>query len=388
MINRSELRELVEARDEPSISIYMPTYRVGADVEQNPIRLKNRLDAAQEQLIAGGMDKPAAEELLQPARQLLSDEVYWQHQSDGLALFLSPEMQRAYRMPYDFEALTVVADRFHLKPLLPLLSGNGQFYLLTLSQKGVKLYQGSKYSVSQVPTEDVPESLFDLLDYDELDYHMQFHTKSRTPGGKPATREGVFHGHNVGEADRKEDIFKYFQKVDDALEPLLRDGGRPLVLAGVDYLLPIYREANSYEHLADDEIEGSPDEWTVEELHEMGWEIVAPIFKADREEAEQLYQQLLGKGADYASHDLAEIVPAAYFERVEVLFVAVDEQRWGAFDPESGEIETHEEPQPGDEDLLDLAALHTLLNSGAIYADEPEALPDGASIAALFRYEL
>jgi hypothetical protein len=366
----------------------MPTYRVGADVEQNPIRLKNRLDAAQEQLIAGGMDKPAAEELLQPARQLLSDEVYWQHQSDGLALFLSPEMQRAYRMPYDFEALTVVADRFHLKPLLPLLSGNGQFYLLTLSQKGVKLYQGSKYSVSQVPTEDVPESLFELLDYDELDYHMQFHTKSRTPGGKPATREGVFHGHNVGEADRKEDIFKYFQKVDDALEPLLRDGGRPLVLAGVDYLLPIYREANSYEHLADDEIEGSPDEWTVEELHEMGWEIVAPIFKADREEAEQLYQQLLGKGADYASHDLAEIVPAAYFERVEVLFVAVDEQRWGAFDPESGEIETHEEPQPGDEDLLDLAALHTLLNSGAIYADEPEALPDGASIAALFRYEL
>ncbi len=388
MINRSELQELIEARAKGSVSIYMPTYRVGADFRQNPVRLKNLLKEAQEQLIARGMDKPEAEELLQPARQLLSDEIYWQHQSDGLTLFLSPEMQRAYRMPYDFEELTVVADRFHLKPLLPLLSGNGQFYLLTLSQKGVKLYQGSKYSVSQVPTEDVPESLFELLDYEELDRQLQFHTSTQTPGGKPATREGMFHGHSVGEADRKEDIFKYFQKVDDALEPLLRDGGRPLVLTGVDYLLPIYREANSYEHLADDEIEGSPNEWTVEEMHEMSWEVVAPIFKEDREEAERLYQQLVGKGTDYASHELAEIVPAAYFERVEVLFVAVDEQRWGAFDPESGEIETHNEQQPGDEDLLDLAALHTLLNSGTIYADESEALPDVPPIAALFRYEL
>lgn len=388
MINQSELRELIEARDEPSISIYIPTYRVGADFRQNPIRLKNRLGAAQEQLIARGMPKPEAEELLQPARQLLADRVYWQHQSDGLALFLSPEMQRAYRIPYDFEELTVVADRFHLKPLLPLLSGNGQFYLLTLSQKGVKLYQGSQYSVSQVPTEDVPESLFELLDYEELDHQLQFHTKTQPAGDQPPMRDGMFHGHGIGEADRKEDIFKYFQKVDHALEPLLRDSDRPLVLAGVDYLLPIYREINSYKRLADDQIEGSPNEWTVEELHEMGWEIVAPIFKEDREEAARLYHQLLGKETGHASHDLAEIVPAAYFERVEVLFVAVDEQRWGAFDPETGKVEIHDEQQPGDEDLIDLAALHTLINSGTVYADEPEALPDDPPIAALFRYEM
>jgi len=46
----------------------------------------------------------------------------------------------------------------------------------------------------------------------------------------------------------------------------------------------------------------------------------------------------------------------------------------------------HEEAKPGDEDLLDLAAVQTLLNGGTVYAVELEKVPDGASLAAVFRY--
>jgi hypothetical protein len=46
----------------------------------------------------------------------------------------------------------------------------------------------------------------------------------------------------------------------------------------------------------------------------------------------------------------------------------------------------HEEAEPGDEDLLDFTAIQTLLNSGMVYAVEPQKVPDEALLAAAFRY--
>jgi hypothetical protein len=68
------------------------------------------------------------------------------------------------------------------------------------------------------------------------------------------------------------------------------------------------------------------------------------------------------------------------------LFVAIDLQRWGTFDAEANVVDIHEKAEPGDEDLLDFAATHTLLNGGTVYAVKTEKVPDEASLAALFRY--
>jgi|GEM_PF-5717218 hypothetical protein len=49
-------------------------------------------------------------------------------------------------------------------------------------------------------------------------------------------------------------------------------------------------------------------------------------------------------------------------------------------------VDLHSEAELGDEDLLDAAATHTLLNGGTVYAVEPEKVPDQALLAAVFRY--
>ena len=58
----------------------------------------------------------------------------------------------------------------------------------------------------------------------------------------------------------------------------------------------------------------------------------------------------------------------------------------GTFDPVTLAVHLHKNPEPGDEDLLDFAALHTLSNGGTVYAVEPEKVPDDAPLAAVFRY--
>ena len=46
----------------------------------------------------------------------------------------------------------------------------------------------------------------------------------------------------------------------------------------------------------------------------------------------------------------------------------------------------HDQRQPGDEDLLDRAAVHTLLTAGTIFAVPPQQVPGPGPAAALLRY--
>jgi len=392
-LTRSDLRELVEQCKRLCISMYMPTERAGKEVEQNPIRLKNLLVEAEERLVERGVRVSEAQELLVSARMLLRDSLFWQHQSDGLVLFLSSDALRYYRLPLNFEQLVVVSDRFHIKPLLPLLSSGGRFYILALSQEQIRLLQGTRYRVGEIELKDVPKSLTEVLKWDDPEKRLQFHTSTQTPGGERTSsaiggvRPAIFHGHGVASADDPKDyISRYFHQVDRGISEVLSGERVPLVLAGVDYLHPIYREANTYPYLVDEGVEGNPEKLSAEELHTRAWPIVHPLFLADQEDAAARYRQLAGAGSKRASSDLNQVVLAAYRGRVETLFVALGVQRWGVFDPDSNEIELHEETRPGDEDLLDLAAVHTLLNGGLVYAIEPEEVPGKASLAALFRY--
>jgi hypothetical protein len=197
----------------------------------------------------------------------------------------------------------------------------------------------------------------------------------------------VFHGHGVASQDDPKDyIARYFHRVDAGISDLLADEEAPLVLAGVEYLLPIYQDANDYPHLLEDGIARDPQAMDLEALHAEAWSLVEPLFLQKQEQAVDVYRHLAGTGSERASKEVNEVVRAAYFERVEALFVALDEEQWGTFDPESGEVERHEQMEPRDRDLLNVAAVHTMLNGGSVFALTRDAMPDSAPLAAVFRY--
>ena len=386
ILTPEDLKELTEECEETCVSIYIPTERLGKAVEKNPVRLKNYLEEAKEQLVARGLRAPEAREFLEPAYQLLPNNGFWQLQSDGLGLFISPDSFRFYRLPYDFEPVTVAADRFHLKPLLPLISADGRFFVLQLSQENIRLLYGTRYSVGEIDLEEAPEGLSEALRFEDPERKLQFHTATQTPGGHE-DRPAVFHGQGVAsDDDPKEKILRAFHRVDEGVTEFLDGLDAPLVLAGVDYLHPIYHEANSYPHLVDEGIVGNPEEMSPEELHQQAWAVVQPLFLETQEEAAAKIRQFIGTGNELASDDLEEIVPAAVYGRVHTLFVARDLQRWGVFNREANEIRTHQEQEPEDIDLLDLSAVHTFLNSGAVYVVDVGTVPADGPVVALLRY--
>ncbi len=383
VFSKDELKTLLERQSGTcsSVSIFMPTYKAGVDIKQNPVRLKNLLNRAEEHLVAIVPRPVEARRFLAPIQQLLSDGLVWQHLSDGLAIFLSSDMFRYYHVPLNLEELVAVSDRFSIKPLLPLFSGDSRFYVLALSQNEARLLQCTRNGVKEIDLAGiVPQSLAETLE-NKTERTLQYHTGA-SGKGKQST---IFHGQGLGDAAKK-NITRYFQQIDRGLHlEILKEETAPLILAGVDYLHPIYKNANTYQHLFDKGIAGNPKGLSLEELHKQAWALVQHYFDQARAEAVQEYQQLVGTG--HTSGDILEIVPNAYMGRVELLFVALGLEKWGTFDPSSNAIELHEKAESCDKDLLDFAAAYTLIHRGVVYAVEPEKIPDGLPLAAVFRHE-
>jgi hypothetical protein len=383
IVSRDDLKMLAEQRDGWHVSIFMPTHRAGPEIQQDPIRLKNLLGQAEEDLLAAGLRAPEVKARLEPVSKLISEGLFWQRQSDGLAIYVSADMTRHFRLPLDFGELVVVAKRFHIKPLLPLLSGDGRFYILAISQGEVRLLQGSRYRVGEVDLASVPTSLAEALRFDDPESRLQFHTASGPSGGKGG-RPAMFYGLGALGDDDKADILRYFHKLDRGVQELLAGGQAPLVLAGVDYLLPLYQEANTYAHLMEEGMEGNPEDLSAEELHRRAWAVVQPRFLEERNAASERFGHLAD--TDRGSDDLAETVPAAHYGRIETLFVALGRQEWGTFNPATNEVRIHREVEPGDQDLMDVAAVQTLLHGGRVFAVAPEQMPSEKPVAAIFRY--
>ncbi len=379
-LTKEDLKNLIKDQKGFCVSLFMPTRRSGAETQQNQIRLKNLLREAEEKLTAAGLRSQDVKSLLEQAQGLPGNVPFWRKQSDGFALFLSPQTFGFYRLPRAFEELVVVSNRFHLKPLLPLLGVEERFYILAVSRNHLRLIEGTMRTAREIELEGIPRNLDEALRYDDPQKQARFHTGKSARG----QRTTMTAGHTDAKTDAKEDFFQYARLIDKGLHAILRDGRLPLVLAGVDYLFPIYREANTYPYLMPEGIPGNPEGVSTEHLHRQALAIVTPYFRKAEDDALSLYRRSSGTGL--TSTDLREIVPAACHGRVGVLFFVVGYREWGVIDPDGNIIQQGKEAQANGEDLIDLAAIHAFLNGGAAFQLPQERMPQNTAIAALFRY--
>jgi hypothetical protein len=382
--SRDELRMLIAQPARSCVSLFLPITRAEPGRQQNPIRLENLLRQAEERLIARGLHEAVVHDILVPAYQLIENRSFWAPQADGLAIFAATDLFRVYRLPLAFEELVVVNARPHITPLLPLLSGDGQFYLLALGLGGVQLFLGTPYGLSPVTLHGAPASLQEALANDQFSKEAQFH-----PGvpGRGGERGAIFHGQGARDGTvEKQEALRYFQQVEHAVRHVLRDASAPLLLAGINYLLPIYRVANTYPQLIEEDITVNPDDLQLDELHAQAWARVAPRFDQARAAAVERYQMLRGTTPARATSYLRTIIPAANDGRVDTLLLAAGQRQWGSFDPVSGELALHEDAGPRDSELFGLAAIQTIRHGGTVYTIAQQQMPDLAPLAAILRY--
>ncbi len=377
LLRREVLNSLIEENTEPCVSIFLPTARGGNETWQGPIRLKNLLRQAEQKLGARWRKAGNGKGFLEPALALCENSGFWLHQGDGLALFRSPERFSYYRLPLKFDELVVVTERYHLKPLLRMFTEDGRYYVLSLSKNGVKFLECTRHGAREIALgPEVPASLRELREMAGVERHPVVHAPS-------AKLQGHGHGTRAGDDDKQE-LKEYFRLVDRAVREIVKEDKSPMVLSGVEYEQALYREITALASLVPRGVAGSPEGRSLSQLRDAAWAIVEPHFRQGRADAALRYEEAVGTAR--ASNVLEQLVPAACTGRIDELFVAVGKQRWGRYDPKTHRVKIRDQAHAGDQDLLDLAAIQTVLHKGAVYAVAPNEVPGGRSLAATLRY--
>lgn len=362
----------------PAVSLFMPTSRVVANAKIDPLRWKNLVTAVAASLDDAGIEEDVVDTLLAPARELHDDLSAWRYMSDGLAMFLRPGSQRTYRVPVDVAEVATIGERFVISPLLGAISRDDHYLLLAVSQRDLRLLDGTRHHADVVELPDVPADLRDVIEAPD----PRSDTMTRSLGGGRA----VFHGHGAADDEFKNDeILSFFRQVNNGLHPYLADQDRPMVLVGLDRNVALFREVSTYGNVLERTVATNPDDLSAADLHTAAGPIAADYFARSKHAAVERFGQLHGTGG--ASTDAEKIRSAADEGRVETLLVARDHSCWNRDDGGPPPVvRLGDDPSFADCETFDRSVIATLHNGGEVYQlDEPSPL-EGRLMGATFRY--
>lgn len=383
-MHNDDLAELARSSGFPRISIYIPTHRVYPETEQDPIRLSNALKEAGKQLAEAGVRR--IDELLSSTRQRINESMFWRHQDHGLAVFIEDGKTRWLKLPAEVAEVTIIADRYHVRPLIDIFADRGRFHLLAVTRDRVRFFDGAERDLEEVEVENLPSSLDEVKERTNFDDYAGYHTRDR---GKQVGGSAMPKYHALGESPEDYDDIElehFARDIAKAIDSHLAERIAPLVLAVRPRLLGRLKQALRYRRVAEADIQRDPASMTDDELHTEAWAIAEPLLRRDRDETRERLRARLEGAEVPGSQDLRELMHAADEGRLETLLLSRGATIWGRYDEERRKVDVAEEAAPDNEDLLNLLAVKTMMQGGNVIS-LPDDLADRTGPAAgLFRY--
>lgn len=384
IFNKNQFIELSKKSGFPFISIYTPTTRLSTNAyKDDKTHFKNQLQEIESRLNSEkGFGWKETEKILGPAYALLENPEFWEHNSDMLAVFLFDGEMEIFQMPLEInEGSHFIGSKPMLLPMIPELADDGHYYLLLLNLDHIYLYEATRNGIQEIDDNDFASS---FTDEEKSGEDKGFQARG---GGGVGSQ---FHGHSENsDEERKKRLLNFFHRVDNKLVPLLNKNPLPLYLAGVEYLAPIYREANSYGFLKEGKITGAFNHNDMMILHAKSWEVAEPYFEKERLERKESFGSYLANGLAI-NNDKLKLIKAALTGAVDTLLVNKDHVHlWGSYDETNHKINLSDTQEPGMHCLIDEAAAKVIDFKGKVYMVDPEMMPEeSAAIAGILRYPL
>lgn len=383
MLTKDQFGELANYKNDLCMSFYMGTSNsnsVEANRQKDFTAFKNKLQQLTAMLKDRDADQTRIERLLKPGYDLLRNDEFWGNLGQGLAVFVSDEFFRYIKLPVTPKEDILINSSFYLTPLIPVMTSKDYFYVLVISKKRAKLYRADAFGMQYIPVQGMPKGVDDVVRFEEKDDEDLFRTETIGAGAGAS-----YHGIGTGRPEPKTNLAMYFDEVDETLwKEVLHKENVPLLLAGVEYLIPIYKQVAKYKSIWDDAITGSHEHEDINTLYKQAREKMTPYFN---ERVEKALTAFANQSATaFTSSVPADIIPAAHYGRISQLFALKDEHIWGRFDEINNELTVHDTRESDDECLSDKTIIKTLLNGGEVFLLPGDKMPANSKLAALMRY--
>jgi hypothetical protein len=370
-----DLKPMLESEG-PCLSIYisLSTAPHAQGANTNALLWREGIDG-----LRGQIDQWGAE-----GRELLESVADWgaltedlELRGKSMAVFRSKDFSRVVFLQEETANRAEIGPQFYIRPLLPELTKDKLFYILALSQKDVRMLRCTLTSSEEVPLGGGVKT--DFGDYQDMQKPDHNDKNRASAGPSSGTSKGIMQGTSTDSEARDEYLTHFYKQIGLGVFEALRGKTEPVVPVGVDYELALFRRVNSYPHLSEESVHGAPNGLKAGEMHARAIEALSKNYEKKLEVVLAEYDHKVGGGA---SNRLKDVVTAAHDGRVLTLVVSDSLTPTGTFDEATNQAIGGK----GDQDLVNDAAVQTILHAGNVLVAPNSKMPNGAPVAAIFRY--
>lgn len=381
------LNALLAATESPCLSLYQPTHRRHPENQQDPIRYRNLLKTLEESLQRKYQTLEVAS-MLAPMQALAADASFWKHTSEGLAVFAAPGLFEIFTLLRPVPERAIVADSFHIGPLLRILQSADRYQVLGLNQQAVRLFEGNRDRLDEIePAPGVPRTMTEALGEEVSEPRLVVGSYGTGPGGpgRGGGSAGMRHGHGGKKDEVDIDRDRFFRTIDRAItEHHSKPAALPLIVAALAQHHAHFQDISHNPFLVPDGINTHPDAVSVDALRESAWQVMEPRFRARI--AQFVDRFGAARARQLGSADLSDIAAAAAEGRIETLLVEADRQLPGRLDSASGRIRSADGADPEVDDLIDDVAELVLRRGGSVWVVPADRMPTDSGLAAIYRF--
>lgn len=380
LLTHDNLMKLINYNEPPCLSIYQPTHRSHPDNKQDSIRFKNLIKVLEDSL-KQNYNKSHAQDILQPFHELANDFKFWEHNDEGLAVLGANDLFKIYKLPRPVPELAIVADNFHIKPLLRITQSSDRYHILGVNRQEVKLFEGNRDSVREITLDaDIPRTIEEALGDELTDAYHAVGSYGHGPSG-PA----IYHGHGGRKEEVDLDTSRFFKVIDSKILNIYsQPSGLPLILASLPEHHHIFHTISHNPFLIEESLDIHPDAVSLDTLREKAWELMKPNYLNKLNTLIEKYHQ--AKNKQLGSDSLSELAKAAFDGRMSALLIAAETQIGGRIDRETGKIKHDKLQNPRVNDLLDDLAELTLKTGGDVVIVPVDSMPSETGAAGIFRF--
>jgi hypothetical protein len=382
LLTKELIQELLAVCQEPCLSLYMPSNRKYPENLQDNIIFKNLVQQMEESL----MQKYSVVKVrkhLEPFEALADDKNIWNHTYDGLAVFSATGLFKVVGVHNQFKELAIVADSFHTKPLRQYLQSLVHFHVLGLTLRDIRLFEGNRYSLTEVElTANTPKTITEALG-DEL---TDKYSTVENYGGIGGDSTPMHHGHGGRKEETEKDAERFFRMVAGAIyEQYTKPSGWPLILAALTEHHNLFQKVNKNPFLLTNGIAINPSSVSPDQLANMAWEIMEPENNLKIDSLVARFGQARANGR--GSNDYKEVAVAAVEGRVDTLIVEADRIiPVRITNLETGNTQKKDLTNPKIDDLLDDMGELVIKMGGHVMVLSTDKMPSETGLAAIFRY--
>lgn len=373
MIDAGVLKSLLTP-GAPALSVYFPVDPAQTDPREAGTRLRGVVARAAQALTEHGMDEDTASEIVGPMSEIADGMDLEHHRDSGFAYFASPKASHVVTLPMLVPEAVVVADGFHIKPLLRMATRNRRFNVLALSAGDARLYAATPYSFEELALDILPGGL--EAEADEME-------SARASGGRGGAAATVA---DSPEELRHDLLLEDMRSVAVAVRAALAQDSAPLLLAAEPHVAGHFRKVAKLPTLYSESLVVNPFAFRPAELLARATVMLAPLLDADAEAVLEQVRARLGTAEPTVGIRLEEILARAREGRVDTVIVAEDEAMWGKPPNGSAKIEAHGHQFDAEPDLLNEAALQALRHGGRAFALPIDRLPRRVPAVATYRF--